>query len=215
MELKGSRTEQNLMSAFAGESQARNKYTYYAMKARAEGMEQIANIFEETARNEQEHAMLWFKALHGDQIPTTDVNLQDAANGENYEWTDMYAEFAKVAREEGFNKIAAQMDMVAKIEKRHEERAQQVLRCCRNFPGWSVGYNWGHAPARRSKPPLWQRSSRFPAPLPLHPDLSRHVLHRSQYGTAAHRWSDENHHRPRSVLVVQWRKPPATDTAQN
>ena len=117
MELKGSKTEQNLMTAFAGESQARNKYTYYAMKACAEGMEQIANIFEETARNEQEHAMLWFKALHGDQIPTTDVNLQDAANGENYEWTDMYAEFAKVAREEGFNKIAAQMDMVAKIEK--------------------------------------------------------------------------------------------------
>ena len=127
MELKGSRTEQNLMSAFAGESQARNKYTYYAMKARAEGMEQIANIFEETARNEQEHAMLWFKALHGDQIPTTDVNLQDAANGENYEWTDMYAEFAKVAREEGFNKIAAQMDMVAKIEKRHEERYLALL----------------------------------------------------------------------------------------
>ena len=127
MELKGSRTEQNLMSAFAGESQARNKYTYYAMKARAEGMEQIANIFEETARNEQEHAMLWFKALHGDQIPSTDVNLQDAANGENYEWTDMYAEFAKIAREEGFNKIAAQMDMVAKIEKRHEERYLALL----------------------------------------------------------------------------------------
>ena len=128
MELKGSRTEQNLMSAFAGESQARNKYTYYAMKARAEGMEQIANIFEETARNEQEHAMLWFKALHGDQIPSTDVNLQDAANGENYEWTDMYAEFAKIAREEGFNKIAAQMDMVAKIEKRHEERYLALSR---------------------------------------------------------------------------------------
>lgn len=127
MELKGSRTEQNLMTAFAGESQARNKYTFYAMKAREEGMEQIANIFEETARNEQEHAMLWFKHLHGDMIPTTDVNLQDAANGENYEWTDMYAEFAKVAREEGFNKIAAQMDMVAKIEKRHEERYLKLL----------------------------------------------------------------------------------------
>ena len=112
MEFKGSKTEQNLMTAFAGESQARNKYTYYAMKARAEGMEQIANIFEETARNEQEHAMLWFKALHGDQIPTTDVNLQ---------------EFAKIAREEGFNKIAAQMDMVAKIEKRHEERYLALL----------------------------------------------------------------------------------------
>ena len=98
-----------------------------------------------------------------------------------------------------------------------QRRAQRVLRCCRNFPGWSVGYNWGHAPARHSKPPLWQRSSRFPAPLPLPLDLSRHVLHRSQYGTVAHRWSDENHHRPRSVLSVQWRSrlpqiQPKTDT---
>ena len=109
MELKGSKTEQNLMAAFAGESQARNKYTYYAEKAREEGMEQIADLFLETARNEQEHAKLWFKALHGDTVPTTSVNLEDAAAGENYEWTDMYAEFAKTAREEGFDKIAFQM----------------------------------------------------------------------------------------------------------
>ena len=128
MELKGSKTEQNLMTAFAGESQARNKYTYYAMKARAEGMEQIANIFEETARNEQEHAMLWFKALHGDQIPTTDVNLQDAANGENYEWTDMYEGFAKTAEEEGFPELAAKFRAVGEIEKHHEERYRALLK---------------------------------------------------------------------------------------
>lgn len=127
MELKGSRTEKNLMDAFAGESQARNKYTYYAQKAREEGYEQIANYFEETARNEQEHAKLWFKALHGGDVPTTDVNLVDAAAGENYEWTDMYAEMAKVAREEGFTRIAAQMDMVAKIEKNHEDRYLALL----------------------------------------------------------------------------------------
>ena len=105
MELKGSKTEQNLMAAFAGESQARNKYTYYAQKAREEGMEQIARIFEETARNEQEHAKLWFKALHGDAMPDTAANLEDAAAGENYEWTDMYKHMAETAREEGFQKI--------------------------------------------------------------------------------------------------------------
>ncbi len=127
MELKGSRTEQNLMAAFAGESQARNKYTYFAMKARAEGMEQIANIFEETARNEQEHAMLWFKHLHGGDIPTTADNLVAAAQGENFEWTDMYADYAKIAREEGFTRIAAQMDMVAKVEKNHEDRYLALL----------------------------------------------------------------------------------------
>lgn len=121
MDLKGTKTEQNLLVAFAGESQARNKYTFFAMKAREEGYEQIARIFEETARNEQEHAYLWFKHLHNG-IPTTSVCLEMAAEGENYEWTDMYAEFAKVAREEGFARIAAQMDMVAKIEKEHEER---------------------------------------------------------------------------------------------
>lgn len=122
MELKGSKTEKNLMDAFAGESQARNKYTYYAQKAQDEGMEQIADIFLETARNEQEHAKLWFKALHGDCVPETSQNLVDAAAGENYEWTEMYAEMAKTAKEEGFTKIAFQMEQVAKIEKRHEER---------------------------------------------------------------------------------------------
>ena len=122
MELKGSKTEKNLTDAFAGESQARNKYTYYAQKAQEEGMEQIADIFLETARNEQEHAKLWFKALHADSVPETSVNLIDAAAGENYEWTEMYAEMAKTAKEEGFNKIAFQMEQVAKIEKRHEER---------------------------------------------------------------------------------------------
>ena len=122
MELKGSKTEQNLMAAFAGESQARNKYTYYAQMAREEGMEQIADIFEETARNEQEHAKLWFKALHEDKVPTTAVNLEDAAAGENYEWTDMYKGFAETAKEEGFAKIAFQMREVGKIEARHEAR---------------------------------------------------------------------------------------------
>lgn len=128
MELKGSKTEQNLMSAFAGESQARNKYTYYAQKAQEEGMDQIANIFLETARNEQEHAKLWFKALHGDKMPTSDINLADAAAGENYEWTDMYKGFAETAKEEGFTKIAFQMDQVAKIEKHHEERYLTLLK---------------------------------------------------------------------------------------
>lgn len=127
MELKGSQTEKNLMTAFAGESQARNKYTYYASVAKKEGYEQIAEIFLETAANEKEHAELWFKALHGDKIPNTEVNLLDAAEGENYEWTSMYAEFAKVAREEGFAKIAAQMEGVAKIEKTHEERYRALL----------------------------------------------------------------------------------------
>lgn len=127
MELKGSKTEQNLLTAFAGESQARNKYTYYASVAKKEGYEQIAEIFLETAGNEKEHAELWFKALHGDKIPDTATNLLDAAEGENYEWTSMYAEFAKVAREEGFLKIAAQMEGVAKIEKTHEERYRKLL----------------------------------------------------------------------------------------
>lgn len=127
MELKGSKTEANLQTAFAGESMARGKYTYFAMQARAEGMEQIARIFEETALNEQTHAMLWFKALHEDAIPEVAKALQMAADGENYEWTDMYKGFAQVAREEGFNKIAAQFDMVASVEKRHEERYLNLL----------------------------------------------------------------------------------------
>ena len=127
MELKGSRTEANLMAAFAGESQARNKYTYYASKAKKDGYEQIAAIFTETADNEKEHAKLWFKLLHGGSVADTPVNLADAAAGENYEWTEMYAEFARVAREEGFNDIARQFEGVAKIEKEHEERYRKLL----------------------------------------------------------------------------------------
>ena len=127
MELKGSRTEANLMTAFAGESQARNKYTYYASKAKKDGYVQIAQIFEETANNEKEHAKIWFKLLHDGGIPTTVENLKDAAAGENYEWTEMYAEFAKVAKEEGFDHIATLFEMVAKIEKDHEERYKKLL----------------------------------------------------------------------------------------
>ena len=120
--LKGTKTEANLMTAFAGESQARNKYTYYASKAKKEGYEQIAAIFTETANNEKEHAKIWFKLLHDGAVPDTLTNLADAAAGENYEWTDMYANMAKEAREEGFEKIAILFDMVGKIEKEHEER---------------------------------------------------------------------------------------------
>ena len=127
MELKGSRTEANLMAAFAGESQARNKYTYYASKAKKDGYVQIAKIFEETADNEKEHAKIWFKLLHGGEMPETTANLADAAAGENYEWTDMYAGFAKEAEEEGFTQIAALFKMVAKIEKEHEERYRKLL----------------------------------------------------------------------------------------
>ena len=127
MELKGSKTEQNLMTAFAGESQARNKYTYFASKAKKEGYEQIAAIFQETADNEKEHAKLWFKLLNGGDIGTTAENLQAAADGENYEWTDMYAEFAKTAKEEGFTHIAYLFEEVAKIEKEHEARYLKLL----------------------------------------------------------------------------------------
>ena len=127
MELKGSKTEQNLRSAFAGESQAHTKYLYYASKAKKDGYEQIGKIFEDTARNEREHAKLWFKFLHGGEIPTTTVNLEDAANGENYEWTDMYDEFAKTAKEEGFTEIAFLFEKVGAIEKTHEERYRKLL----------------------------------------------------------------------------------------
>ena len=127
MELKGSKTWKNLETAFAGESMARNKYTYYASKARKDGYVQIARIFEETAANEKEHAELWFKLLH-DGMPDTPHNLLDAAEGENYEWTDMYATFAKEAREEGFESIALLFDRVAKIEKHHEERYRALLK---------------------------------------------------------------------------------------
>lgn len=127
MELKGSKTEENLLAAFAGESEARNKYTYYASKARKEGYVQIANIFEETAANEKEHAKIWFKLLKGG-IGTTAENLADAAAGENYEWTDMYATFAKEAREEGFDEIAYLFDAVGAIEKEHNERYDVLLK---------------------------------------------------------------------------------------
>lgn len=125
-DLKGTKTEANLKEAFAGESQARNKYTYYASKAKKDGYVQIAKIFEETAANEKEHAKIWFKLLH-DGIGTTKENLLDAAEGENYEWTDMYAGFAKEAREEGFTHIASLFESVAKIEKEHEERYRKLL----------------------------------------------------------------------------------------
>jgi rubrerythrin len=126
MELKGSRTEKNLMEAFAGESQARNKYTYFASKAKKEGFEQISNLFTETANNEKEHAKIWFKLLH-DGVKSTAENLKDAAAGEHYEWTEMYAGFAKVAKEEGFTKIAYLFEAVSKIEKEHEERYLALL----------------------------------------------------------------------------------------
>jgi len=125
MELKGSRTEQNLRTAFAGESQARNKYTYFASVAKKEGYEQIAEIFLKTAENEKEHAKLWFKALG--ELGNTAENLAAAADGENYEWTDMYEEFAQVAKEEGFDELAAKFKMVAAIEKHHEERYRALL----------------------------------------------------------------------------------------
>lgn len=127
MELKGSKTEQNLETAFAGESKARNKYTYYASKAKKEGFEQIAAIFEETANNEKEHAKLWFKELNGGEVPETIANLKDAAAGENYEWTDMYAGFAKVAEDEGFTKIAKLFKGVAEVEKHHEKRYKALI----------------------------------------------------------------------------------------
>ena len=127
MELKGSKTEQNLMTAFAGESQARNKYTYFASKAKKEGYEQIAAIFQETADNEKEHAKLWFKLLCGGDIPTTAQNLADAAAGENFEWTDMYDRMAKEAKEEGFDHIAFLFESVGKIEKEHEARYRKLL----------------------------------------------------------------------------------------
>lgn len=127
MELKGSKTEQNLMTAFAGESQARNKYTYFASKAKKDGYEQIAAMFEETANNEKEHAKIWFKLLNGGEVPSTVENLKAAAEGENYEWTDMYEEFAKTAKEEGFDHIAFLFEGVAKIEKEHEERYRKLL----------------------------------------------------------------------------------------
>lgn len=127
MELKGTKTEANLRAAFSGESEARNKYTYFASKARKEGYVQIAKIFEETAANEKEHAKIWFKLLYGADMRTTEENLENAAAGENYEWTDMYATFAKEAKEEGFDQIAFLFEEVGKIEKVHEERYRKLL----------------------------------------------------------------------------------------
>ena len=128
MELKGSRTEENLRKAFAGESEARNKYSYFASKAKKDGYEQIAALFEETANNEKEHAKMWFKELNGGEIPSTKENLLAAAEGENYEWTSMYEEFAKTAEEEGFKALAIKFRQVAEIEKHHEERYRKLLK---------------------------------------------------------------------------------------
>ena len=128
MNLKGSKTEANLMAAFAGESQARNKYTYYASKAKKEGYNEIAAVFEETANNEKEHAKIWFKLLHDGAVPETEENLRDAAAGEHYEWTEMYPSFAATAKEEGFDRIAALFTMVGDIEKEHEARYREVAK---------------------------------------------------------------------------------------
>ncbi len=159
-ELKGSRTEANLMAAFAGESQARNKYTYYASKAKKDGFEQIAELFTETANNEKEHAKIWFKLLH-DGMPDTLTNLKDAAAGENYEWTDMYAEFARVAHEEGFERIAALFEGVAKIEKEHEERFRALIDSVENGTVFSkddtvvwICGNCGHLHVGKNAPEL-------------------------------------------------------------
>ena len=132
MGVKGSKTEKNLMEAFAGESQARNKYTYYASKAKKEGYEQIADLFLETADNEKEHAKLWFKLLHENDVPSTIENLKDAASGENFEWTNMYERMAKEAKEEGFERIAFLFEAVAKIEKEHEARYLKLLENVEN-----------------------------------------------------------------------------------
>lgn len=139
MELKGSQTEKNLWHAFAGESQAHTKYEYYASQAKKDGYVQIQNIFLETSKNEAEHAKLWFKALHGGAIPTTLDNLADAAAGENEEWTEMYAEFAKVAKEEGFSEIAAKFQLVGDIEKTHEERYNKLIDRIENGEVFSRG----------------------------------------------------------------------------
>ncbi|MCE5236757.1 MAG: rubrerythrin [Clostridiaceae bacterium] len=151
-DLTGTKTLKNLEAAFAGESMARNKYTYYASAARKEGFNQIADIFEETAGNEKEHAKLWFKWLHGGAVPATDVNLKDAAGGEHYEWTEMYAQFAAEAAEEGFTELAASFRMVANIEKEHEERYMRLLKKVEegtvfSFDGTKVAWkclNCGH-----------------------------------------------------------------------
>jgi len=162
-DLKGTKTEKNLMEAFAGESQARNKYTYYASKAKKEGYEQIAAIFLETAENEKEHAKLWFKCLHDEDVPDTLTNLEDAADGEHYEWTEMYDTFAKEAREEGFNKIAKLFEGVLQIEKEHEERYRTLLANVQNDEVFKKGTkttwkcrNCGHIIEGESAPEICQ-----------------------------------------------------------
>ncbi|HPF83422.1 MAG TPA: rubrerythrin family protein [Bacilli bacterium] len=159
MELKGSKTEQNLIQAFAGESQARNKYTYYASRAKKDGYEQIAGIFEETANNEKEHAKIWFKELHNGEVPDTTTNLLDAAAGEKYEWTDMYNSFSKTAEEEGFTRLAFLFSEVAKIEKEHEERYRKLLDNINNgivfdrqVPKMWICRNCGHVHYGESAP---------------------------------------------------------------
>ena len=162
-ELKGTKTEKNLMEAFAGESEARNKYTYYASKAKKEGYEQIAALFLETAGNEKEHAKIWFEFLHDEDIPDTITNLEDAANGEHYEWTEMYAKFAKEAKEEGFTKIAYLFEKVGEIEKEHEGRYRQLLANIKNdevfkkenTEVWKCR-NCGHIHVKESAPELCQ-----------------------------------------------------------
>jgi rubrerythrin len=159
--LKGTKTEANLQTAFAGESQARNKYTYYASKARKDGYEQIAEFFEETANNEKEHAKIWFKLLHGGAIPDTLANLTSAAAGENYEWTDMYANFVKEAHAEGFGNIAKLFEMVGEIEKHHERRYLKLLSNIKegivfshnDDASWQCG-NCGHLVIEREAPEI-------------------------------------------------------------
>ena len=144
MNLEGTKTQANLMAAFAGESEARNKYTYYASKAKKDGFVQISQLFTETANNEKEHAKIWFKLLHNGSVPDTATNLQDAATGENYEWTEMYPQFAREAREEGFEEIARLFEAVAKIEQEHEQRKFQSTR------PWGRGGVSAGRPAGRS-----------------------------------------------------------------
>ena len=160
-ELKGTQTEKNLQAAFAGESMARNKYTYYASKARKDGYEQIARLFEETANNEKEHAKIWFKLLHAGEVPSTEVNLLDAADGENYEWTDMYAKMAEEAKAEDFDQIAELFTRVAKIEKTHEERYRKLLSNIKDGLVFSregdavwMCYNCGHVVIGKKAPEL-------------------------------------------------------------
>ena len=159
--LQGSKTEANLKAAFAGESQAHNKYTYFASKAKKDGYVQIAAIFEETAKNEQEHAKIWYKILNGGQVSDTATNLKDAAAGENYEWTDMYAGFAETAREEGFTEVARLFDAVAAIEKEHEERYKKLLSNVENGLVFSMDgdavwqcSNCGHIVVGKNAPQL-------------------------------------------------------------